>query len=180
MKAKNEMPRIYAIPNDVYFDEQSKKYYPIWNDEQIEILNDGVVFDTVPQKVLKEIYNRNKGAKQPMAEKKQKPSFDGMNINTNMQYDVMEQFKNSQPQPKEQTNVVASVNDDKNKIDNTGSIKITCTLEQQKVLKIFASLNDESQKTIVLDALQLYYEQPQNKETYEQAKQIVKAKTIIL
>ena len=178
MKAKNKMPHIYAIPNDVYFDEKSKKYYPIWNDEQIEILNDGVVFDTVPQKVLKEIYNRNKGAKQPMAEKKQKPSFDGMNINTNMQYDVMEQFKNVQSQ--EQTNVVASANDDKIKIDNTGSIKITCTLEQQKILKMFASITNESQKTIVLDALQLYYEQPQNKETYEQAKQIIKAKTIIL
>ncbi len=169
-KSKNKLPQVYALPKEVYFDAQHNLYVPIFDNEQIEVLNNGISFADVPQDVLKEIYQKNKGAKQPMS-KKEKPTFDGMNMDT-MQYDVMAKFKNNETveQPQEQKKVVGSV-EDKTKIDNTGSIKITCTMEQMRVLKIFASLKHETIKNIMLDALKCYYEQPQNKKAYEKAKE---------
>lgn len=160
---------VYSLPNEVYFDEKIKLYIPIWSDEQMDAMEKGIIFEEIPQSTLKEIYQREKGAKQPMS-KKEKPTFEGMNMDA-MQYDVMAQFKNNETveQPQEQNNVVAS-NEPKQKIDNTGSIKITCTMEQMRVLKIFASLKHETIKNIILDALALYYEQPQNKKAFEKAK----------
>lgn len=172
-KNNKKMAFVYGLPNEVYFDEKTKLYIPIWNNEEMDAMEKGIIFEEIPQSTLKEIYQREKGAKQPMS-KKEKPTFEGMNMDA-MQYDVMAQFKNNETvaQPQEQKSIVES-NNDKTKVDNTGAIKITCTMEQMRILKIFASLKHETIKNIMLDALALYYEQPQNKKAFEKAKDDLK------
>lgn len=170
-KSKNKLPQVYTLPKEVYFDAQHNLYVPIFDNEQIEVLEKGIAFADVPQDVLKEIYLKNLEEQKTMA--KDKPTFSAFE-DTNP-IDVF----NNVAKTNNDAKGVASVKVEKEKLTDkeTAQLKMMCTPQYLELVQAFITIvkkedpRIKDQKTLLQVALNDYMQN--HKKALDKAKSIV-------